>query len=179
MKPLNTNKTQCTINFMGNTSRQQKRYWKMQDSVYFEWDSMTLNPKSTSTSNLCQDFEEWLYQSVCAVCQHRSIMIIMHFKFTSLWLFKKFLSYFLLQSNDFLKLIFLLCLFVIQCYMTAWLGFFLYASRSCSHTNQDVRGLGSYGFTSGQILLLILPCVMTSGNITTGLQRVLRLIWYT
>lgn len=93
--------------------------------------------------------------------------------------FKYFLSYFLLQSNDFLKLIFLLCLFVIQCYMTAWLGFFLYASRSCSHTNQDVRGLGSYGFTSGQILLLILPCVMTSGNITTGLQRVLRLIWYT
>lgn len=57
--------------------------------------------------------------------------------------------------------------------------FFLYASRSCSHTNQDVRGLGSYGFTSGQIPLLILPCVMTSGNITTGLQRVLRLIWYT
>lgn len=159
--------------FLGNTSRQQKRYWKMQDSVYFEWDCMTLNPKSTSTSTLKNDCTR-----VCAVCQHRSIMIIMHYKFTSLWLFKNFLSYFLLQSNDFLKLIFLLCLFVIQCYMTAWLVF-LHASRSCSHTNQDVRGLGSYGFTSGQIPLLILPCVMTSGNITTGLQRVLRLIWYT
>lgn len=134
MKPLNTNKTQCTINFMGNTSRQQKRYWKMQDSVYFEWDGMTLNPKSTSTSILCQDFEEWLYQSVCAVCQHRSIMIIMHYKFTSLCFFKYFLSYFLLQSNDFLKLIFLLCLFVIQCYMTAWLVFFFCMLLEVVHT---------------------------------------------
>lgn len=117
MKPLNTNKTKCTINFMDNTSRRQKRFWKKQDSVYLEWDSMTLNPKSTSTSNLCQDFEEWLYQSTCSLTTH--------YKFTSLWLFKNFLSlYFLLQSNDFLKLIFLLCLFVIQCYMTAWLGFF-------------------------------------------------------
>lgn len=39
----------------------------MQDSVYFELDGMTLNPKSTSTSNFGQDFEEWLYQSMCSL----------------------------------------------------------------------------------------------------------------
>lgn len=148
MKPPITNQTQCTINFMGNSLSLQGNKKDIEkckivfilSEIVWPWISRVLVPVIyvKTLKNDCT--------RVCAVCQHRSIMIIMHFKFTSLWLFKKFLSYFLLQSNDFLKLIFLLCLFVIQCYMTAWLGFFfLHASRSCSHTNQDVRGLGSLG----------------------------------